>query len=198
MYKLTHDWFAQALPVWEEKVIPNLPAKFSFLEIGSYEGRSAIWTVENMLADGGGLTCIDFWEEPGEHVKSESYFDHNVEVLKSKYPARFINKIKATSYEGIAKLITEKRKFDFIYLDGNHIAKNVMTDACMLWPLLREDGGIFVFDDYAWDDPAFPGLRPKVAVDMFYNLFGEEVNALHVGYQVIFRKTPFIQKRHVK
>lgn len=194
MYKFTYDWFSWAPPVWKEIVIPNLPDNKKFLEIGTFEGRSTMWIVENMLADNGTLFTMDDWGEQAAHVQAEEYFDHNVLEVHKKFPLRNIEKIKSKSYPGIAKLIVDNNTdFDFIYLDAFHIGKYLMTDACMLWPLLKTNG-IFVFDDYAWDDPRIPGIRPQVAIDDFYNLFNEEIETLHVEYQVVLKKIEFTQE----
>ena len=51
----------------------------------------------------------------------------------------------------LSKFLCDLNKcFDFIYIDGSHIAKDVLTDACMAWPLLMPKG-LMVFDDYMWE-----------------------------------------------
>ena len=77
--------------------------------------------------------------------------------------------------------------FDFIYIDGSHIAKDVLTDACMAWPLLKPKG-LMVFDDYMWGSPRDILHRPKLAIDAFTNLFAEEAEIIHAGYQLVVRK----------
>ena len=60
-YKFTKDWFEWAPDVWTQ-LIPMLPARKKFLEIGSFEGRSMSWIVENMVADDAephSVVCID-------------------------------------------------------------------------------------------------------------------------------------------
>ena len=192
-YKFTKDWFHWAPEVWEQ-LVPQLPSRRSFLEIGSYEGRSTVWTVEHMLEDGGAITCIDTWEGGEEHVltgedmsQAEATFGSNVSLARSKFPEREVRKAKGTSYEFLSSLATQKAAFDFIYIDGSHIAKDVLTDACMAWPLLKKDG-IMVFDDYLWGEPRDALHRPKLAVDAFVNLFAEEVQTVHMGYQYIIKR----------
>ena len=106
-YKFTKDWFHWAPEVWEQ-LVPQLPSRRSFLEIGSYEGRSTVWTVENMLEDGGAITCIDTWEGGEEHVlagedmpQAEATFGSNVSLARSKFPEREVRKAKGTSYEAL-------------------------------------------------------------------------------------------------
>ena len=81
-YKFTRDWFSWAPPVWEQ-LTQHLPNKKAFLEIGSFEGRSTTWIVENMMEDGGEIICIDTWQGGEEHVNGEmegawANFDYNM------------------------------------------------------------------------------------------------------------------------
>ena len=77
--------------------------------------------------------------------------------------------------------------YDFIYIDASHTAPDVLTDACMAWPLLKKDG-VMVFDDYLWGDPKNILHRPKLAVDAFTNIFAEQLLPVHFGYQAVVRK----------
>lgn len=196
-YQYTKDWFNWAPEVWNQ-LIPMLSGEAcnrEFLEIGSFEGRSAVWIVENMMQDGDILGCIDTWEGGEEHSAEdmaavEARFDHNIAILRDKYPERYIDQYKNTSTVALAEIMHGGRSptFDFIYIDGSHIAKDVLTDACMAWPLLKPKG-LMVFDDYLWTPNARDILhRPKAAIDAFTNLFAEEVEIVHVGYQLVVRK----------
>ena len=193
-YKFTQDWFGWAPPVWEQ-LIPMLPEGHrNFLEIGSFEGRSAIWIAENMMVEGDLLRCVDTWtggEEHGELDMSEveERFRHNLTVAAEKFPRRRIIASPGTSVKVLSGFLAHERRelYDFIYIDGSHIAKDVLTDACMAWPLLNV-GGIMVFDDYLWGNPRDVLHRPKAAIDAFTTLFAEELEIIHVGYQAVIRK----------
>lgn len=190
-YKFTQDWFSWAPAVWEQ-LIPLVPDRLNLLEIGSFEGRSAVWLAENMVEDEGNIQCIDTWEGGEEHSNgemtgAEERFLHNVEVFEAKYPDRAIIQIKDTSTRALARFFEKEYSYGFIYIDGSHIAKDVLTDACMAWPLLMQ-GGIMVFDDYLWGEPRDILHRPKPAIDAFVNIFAEEVDMVHMGYQLIVRK----------
>lgn len=192
-YKFTKDWFHWAPKVWTH-LHPLMPNKTKFLEIGSYEGRSAVWLLEHMVEEGGELFCVDTWEGGEEHVNddmkgAEDRFHHNINIAKQKFPNRAVFTFRSTSVEALAAMhATKTSKFDFIYIDGSHIAKDVLTDACMSWPLLKKDG-VMVFDDYLWGDMSRPNHVPKSAIDAFVNIFIEELNVIHLGYQFIVRKT---------
>jgi predicted O-methyltransferase YrrM len=197
-YQFTKDWFGWAPPVWEQ-LIPMLPERNpetgrAFLEVGSFEGRSTVWIVENMMQAGDYLTCIDTWQGGEEHGAEdmgtvEERFDHNIALLENKFSDLHISKSKGASYYRLAEEVASggTDDYDFIYIDGSHIAKDVLTDACMAWPLLKPKG-IMVFDDYVWGDPRDILHRPKVAIDAFTNIFAEEVEVIHVGYQLVVRK----------
>jgi predicted O-methyltransferase YrrM len=147
-----------------------------------------------MMEDGGEIICVDTWEGSEEHTKgelngAEERFHQNISILRSKFPNRAVVSFKSTSVNSLASLISYKKQFDFIYIDGSHIAKDVLTDACMAWPLLKKDG-IMAFDDYLWRIPGMSTIqRPKIAIDAFVNIFENEIAMAHNGYQLIVRKT---------
>lgn len=200
-YQFTTDWFNWAPPLWKmlKESLPDGETYGAadhgvrdFLEIGSYEGRSTIWTIENMMRDGDTITCIDTWEGGEEHDPNAmdsvwNRFVANTEVVREKFPKRYFQAAKGLSTDGLYDLGDSSQTFHFIYIDGSHIAKDVLTDACMAWPLLVK-GGIMVFDDYLWGNPRDILHRPKPAIDAFTNIFAEELDVLHVGYQLAVKK----------
>ncbi len=194
-YQFTKDWFGWAPPVWEQ-LIPMLSGEAGerkFLEIGSFEGRSTVWIMENMMQMGDYLYCIDTWEGGEEHGAEDmgtvfKRFRANVQAAREKTGIKSVGHSRQSSVEGIAELISGwAGTYDFIYIDGSHIAKDVLTDACMAWQMLKPKG-IMVFDDYVWGDPRDILHRPKAAIDAFTNIFAEEVEVIHVGYQLVVRK----------
>lgn len=192
-YQFTKDWFGWAPPVWEQ-LIPMLSGeagKRNFLEIGSFEGRSTVWTMENMMQKGDYIYCIDTWEGGEEHGAEDMQavfmrFKENTAIAKDKTKV-VRGYAMDTSTTELASKIQDGLQYDFIYIDGSHIAKDVLTDACMAWQVLKPKG-IIVFDDYVWGDPRDILHRPKAAIDAFTNIFAEEVEVIHVGYQLVVRK----------
>jgi len=192
-YQFTKDWFSQAPEVWKRltPLLPGDPGRRHFLEIGSFEGRSAVWIAENMMVEGDELRCIDTWKGGEEHSAEdmgavEDRFRHNIVLAAKRLPSRRIFQTPGTSVQRLAEF-QGKNEFDFIYIDGSHIAKDVLTDACMAWPLLKS-GGLMVFDDYLWGDPRDVLHRPKLAIDAFANIFAEQLDVIHVGYQFVVRR----------
>jgi predicted O-methyltransferase YrrM len=174
---------------WKQ-IIPVINHKKNFLEIGTYEGRSAIWIFEELMQDGGELICVDRWENFNGRVKMElveQNFLHNCEVMRNKYPNRLIKQDKRPSWVALSQYILENKKFDFIYIDGEHFSSTVITDACMAWKVLNS-GGIVIFDDYEFTEKNDVLLQPKLALNSFMVIFQKEMKVLHKGYQLIIQK----------
>lgn len=189
-YQFSHDWFSHNIPVWEQ-LIQHLPGRKAFLEIGSFEGRSTVWTIENMMEAGGRIDCVDTWKGGEEHSAEdmqgvEARFIANVETATSGVPKNY-EQWKGRSAEILGGMGMDTHTYDFIYIDGSHIAKDVLTDACMAWQLLKPQG-LMVFDDYQWGSARDILHRPKLAIDAFCNIFAEEAEIIHVGYQLVVRK----------
>ena len=192
-YHFTKDWFHWAPKVWTQlaPALSGTAGHRHFLEIGSFEGRSSVWIAENMMQDGDELRCIDTWKGGEERGDVEERFRHNLAIAAERFPRRHIFQSKGRSIQELARCLVEAPEgfatFDFIYIDGSHEAPDVLTDACMSWPLLNA-GGLMVFDDYMWGNPRDPLHRPKIAIDAFTTIFGETAEVIRIGYQLVVRK----------
>jgi len=186
-YEFTSDWVTDNVPHWEQALAhvkgkPNIRA----LEIGSYEGRSAVWFLENILTHpSSSITCVDIFEIP----VVESRFDRNILASRS---LNKVVKLKGRSDEALKYL--KPVTFDFIYIDGSHDAKDVLVDAVLAWELLKP-GGVVIFDDYEWHglDVRFgPHRRPKLAIDSFWDVYAPYAELLHKKSQLILRKNKHV------
>lgn len=193
-FDFTQDWFSEHIPIWEQ-LLPTLPAHDKFLEIGSFEGRSACWLLQHALSFKGSLYCIDtwggspeFWVLPPETVR-ESFERFRRNIAIAKHPSQHVMMFRNQSWKALGSLIGDNQEgsFDFIYVDGGHAAHQVLQDLCLAWPLLKT-GGLMVCDDYIWDLHREILLRPKIAIDAFAAMFYREIILESIGYQYIIRK----------
>jgi hypothetical protein len=178
-YQFSEDWFTYNIPVWQW-MFERFKGKenLHYLEIGVFEGRSAIWMLENVLTHPTArLTAVDIF-----FGDLEKKFRENLEKSGSQSK---VNILKGTSQERLRQLPLDS--FDIIYLDGSHRAKHVFLDAALSWDLLK-GGGLLIFDDYELELKAPADLRPKVPIDTFLLAFAEELELVHKGYQVAVRK----------
>jgi predicted O-methyltransferase YrrM len=151
------------------------------LEIGSYQGRSAVWFLQNILIDPTAtLDCIDLFTYAG----LEPRFDHNVKLTGR---ASQINKHKGRSEDILPRL--SEAHFNAIYVDGSHHAADVLMDAMLSWRLLKA-GGVMFFDDYLWRMDLPPAERPHMAVDLFLKAHSNDLEVIHHDYQVAVRRRP--------
>lgn len=195
-YEFTTDWFSWSPPVWSQ-IATQLPERKKILEVGSWEGRSTVWLVEHMLEDGGKILCIDTWEGGEEHGPQghdmnavEQRFHKNITIARQKFPNRAAYSFRTKSSETLGIMNSSPRDigtYDFIYIDGSHQSHDVLTDACMAWPLLKL-GGVMAFDDYGWGEPLPPTKKPKIAIDAFVEVFKDKLHLIHKSYQLIVQK----------
>jgi predicted O-methyltransferase YrrM len=176
----TADWGGPYVAHWNRHLehLRGRPG-VRMLEIGSYEGRSALWFLENILThDTAQLTCVDgFFKLP-----QEMRFDHNVRLSGR---GNRLTKIKGKSADVLPGL--PAGSFDAIYIDGDHRAAPVLFDVACCWRLLKPSG-VMILDDYLWelDKPLLD--RPLLAIDLFLEMVADRAEILHQDYQVIIRK----------
>jgi cephalosporin hydroxylase len=185
-YRFTTRWHTKVIDTWTTQLAayrgrPDL----RYLEIGVFEGRSVIWMLENVLTDPSSrVTAIDVFMADYEQT-----FDANIAATGA---GDRITKLVGPSRERLRPL--EPNSFDIIYVDGSHTADDVLADAVLAWPLLRE-GGLMIFDDYGWTGRPNGGplpleLLPRVAIDAFITAYRNEIDVLHHDYQVFVRRKP--------
>jgi predicted O-methyltransferase YrrM len=198
MSQFTSDWFTNALVNFDyiKKYLTEEKPINDILEIGSHEGRSTCWMLENMLTDSGTITCIDPFAD--RTVTAFSYDtipeDRSIEqrfrsnTAEFKKPGQTLEVHANLSFPALAELIVQKRQYDFIYVDGSHSADDVLADAVMCFGLLRP-GGVMLFDDYLWEDGVQVYLgRPKQSIDAFVNMFYHRLKLGLVNYQLAIVK----------
>lgn len=174
----TEDWFSHNIPNFET-CMSSIPEKKKFLEIGSYEGRSTCWLLENGLDTKGSIICIDPYSAEG-FAEIETRFWRNVQEAQKS--SQVVSAFKDTSYKALAEMIGFKYAFDFIYVDGSHAPDVALTDACMAWGLLKQ-GGVMLFDDYL-----YPHEPTKVGIDAFLSAFDGQYEIILNNYQLAVKK----------
>lgn len=179
-YQFTTDYVSVYAPTWVKFLRPlQGRPNLKMLEIGSFEGKSTVWFLKNILTHTtSSILCIDSFARPG----GEFRFDHNIKVTGD---GTKVNKKKGPSEFVLPSLSGEL--FDIIYIDGCHKALNVLFDLISSWLLLKP-GGIIILDDYLWEMDRPINDRPQWAIDLFLSLNLEEIDVLHKNYQVIFKK----------
>ncbi len=187
---LTTDWTSRYYPIWASLLGSRRNEPLTVLEIGSWEGRSAIFFLRYL--PNCRLTCIDTFAGSAEHLTVEKWrvavphiearFDANVAEFGDR-----VVKLKSRSMQALARLLLQGAQFDLVYIDGSHRSADVQSDATLSWPMVKNHG-IVVFDDYDWSLMGTEMDRPKLGVDTFLRVRAGEYRELHRGYQLIVEK----------
>lgn len=166
-YTFTVDWFAEHEPTWLGRLAEYIGKPgVRYVEVGSYEGRSACWMADNVLTGPGcRIVCIDPWEANGEQAGVDM---HAVEMRFVSNVGRLncnVNSYRAAASQFGAEHFSDS---DIVYIDGSHAARDVLRDAVTCWEWVKP-GGIMILDDYNWrrEGPDAEWNHPGTAVDAF-------------------------------
>lgn len=187
---------------WNQEFIKNtnqfLNEKFDFcLEIGSFEGLTSNYIVDNLLSENGKLICVDPLTDVylNDKLSEIDEIKNNTDFIyfKDQYN-RFYNNVSEHLESDRISLIRElsvdifpelikkyQNKFDFIYIDGDHRPEGVYIDAINSFELCKEQGFI-LFDDYLWGDTG-------IGIDKFLNEYSGKYDLLVKDYQVLIKKS---------
>jgi predicted O-methyltransferase YrrM len=165
-YDFSLDLCAHNIPLYQ-KFLSHLKDKpCRLLEIGSFEGGSTTWLLDNIATHPDAFVdTIDVWEQPrlrpnliasGNQNKVKFHLGRSADILR-------------TLPLGI---------YDFAIIDGSHWTMNVLEDMVHSFRLLKI-GGIMESDDYMWDDPEWNQEgRPKEAIDAFLSIYATKIKIL--------------------
>lgn len=185
MPTFTSDWFGPMVPIWEAHVVPRISriTHARWLEVGCYEGRSALWTLDHVLVGPGCpfLYCVDPFHDPGRAAQDAGMNPGYAALFDENLRGRLnVVKVRGLSRDVLPQM--RPRGFNGAYVDGDHRLEEVREDLRMVWDLLVP-GGILVADDYE------PGKHQGVvdAVDEFLRKY-PTAQVLHRQQQVVLVK----------
>lgn len=194
--KFSADWFSKNLHefIYYVKYEFNGKSNIRALEVGSFEGLSTKWFLDN-ICNGNGSTihCIDTWKGSPEHEEwtdEQSLYDRFINNLSEEIEEGRCLPMRGRSEDLLISLLKRDEKFDFIYIDGSHESSDVITDAVISYMLLKQNG-MMIFDDYTWglgDRSAYD--IPHYAIDFFRNSFlnSKKMETISLGQMAILKK----------
>ena len=179
------DWTSSNLQIWSSVLAPIKNKRIEILELGSWEGRSAVFFAEFFPYSN--INCVDTFSGGSEHLGNstfkaqiphiESRFDRNVKQYGSR-----VAKYKKTTFEALSAMAQRQDMYELIYIDASHERDDVMIDTLLAWKLLSRGGSMF-WDDYGG------GAAVKPAVDKVLDWHEGEYEVIHAGYQIIIKRT---------
>jgi len=183
--RFTNNWFDCSANNFIKFLSPHKGEPgIKYLEIGSYEGRSALSIADHILTGlGSEIHCVDTFEGSIEHTEKQ----------KDSLYDRFMNNLKGSGIKNVTVHKMTSREywmnnnemFDFIYIDGDHNSCTVIEDAMCAWQRIKP-GGVIAFHDY--EGGGEPICTPKPAIDFFLLSHYGKYDLLLKGYQVWVRR----------
>jgi predicted O-methyltransferase YrrM len=189
-YHFTQNWFDNDIPNIRKSLEYWINKPVNMLEVGSFEGRSSVWFLTEVLTDPDSkITCVDWFNGSEEHEHDgldvsniQKIFESNIEQTGV---AGKVTKLIGKSQEILRTLPIDN--FQIIYIDGSHKASDVLEDAVLSFRLLKS-GGVMMFDDYEWPRNQPETEKPKLGIDSFLTAYAGQFEILHKSGQVHIRK----------
>jgi predicted O-methyltransferase YrrM len=157
---------------------------WKILEIGSFEGSSAVYFSDNMLDHPGAtLTCVDPFESSDPTTPfTMSGTDTLVRFVDNISQSKNFQKITVRKMYSSEFYKMNTNKFNFIYVDGSHLLEDIQLDFRECLKIL-DLGGFIAFDDYKWGDGSI-----KKCIDDLYEENKDTLSLLGSNYQIMFQK----------
>jgi LPS sulfotransferase NodH len=173
-YRFEHgDWFTPRIPRWTEILEPFVGKPVVYLEIGSFEGRSATWMLDKVLTHPEARAVLF---EPGYSLPGNKTLKHNLAGHKNVV----LNEMPSSVLDECTNMV------DIIYIDGDHSEGSVYRDGENAIRLVRK-GGVICFDDYLYKGDTLDGTLPKPAIDRLIKE-NPHMTVIHKGYQLWMRR----------
>ncbi len=202
-YKFNEQWFDHNIPLWDKLFTEFKRPIENVLEIGCYEGRATIYLCEKVLKGQSNYTVVDTFEgseaESGMDTTMER-LEENKSIIEDnfRHNISFHNNINFKILKGKSQFILPelysklKNKFDLIFVDASHRADDTFVDGYYALKMLKKEG-LLIFDDFGWKDPAQKETvsSPEFGIRAFATMYQEEVDTVHTGYQVVFKKKKY-------
>lgn len=179
-YSYTHGWFLNSELRHNLFKYVNPNEVHNILEIGSYEGLSACFFIDNFLKnEGSTLTCVDPFDINDTTTPltgmTKNIFLNN--ISRSDYPQKVIIKEMYSN----DFFLENKVMYDIIYIDGSHLEKDIINDMNEAHKVLKQ-GGIMWLDDY------LGGSDDTIKKTMDNFIYKDKYITIHSGYQLALRK----------
>ena len=179
--KISNDYFSMNAFNFYKHIKRYSYRNFNYLEIGSYEGNSAMFL--SRYFSNCKIHCVDNWHSTEEYggqnfEEVEKNFDFNIKEFSN------IIKIKKNSDNFF---LTNQILFDVIYVDGYHKDYQVLKDCKNSWNFLKK-GGLLICDDYIWNFYSNIKENPCFSINKFLKEIKNQKKILEVSKSQIFIK----------
>ena len=181
----SQKWFLNNFDVFHHYLPKDHNANFSYLEIGSYEGLSALNILYNFKNSK--VTTIDLWDK--SNINSES-INVNFREIEDKFNQNLkdyeYTKIKSDSVTALREILKKNIFFDMIYIDGSHNGEDILCDAIESYKLLNI-GGIIIFDDVVNANKNI-SIQSYIGFEKFCQIYKKKIKVLYLKNIAVVKK----------
>jgi len=178
------NWANDNIKKWEQYLpIENIK---EILEVGCLEGNATNWFLGRFPE--AKVSVVDWFKLEQDLYPKELTFD-----LESTFRRNINDNIdRVTVYVGdshkiLPQLITKNKRYDLIYIDGDHTSRGAIQDIVDSFRLLKPSG-FMVIDDYVWKHYPPDIGDPERAINSFLDIYQTQIDLIHKGIQIIIRK----------
>lgn len=141
-------------------VLERFPAGGTWVELGSWTGRSAAYCVVELMNREklGEFYCVDKWQGEADIAYDEAVVKDMKKIFQQNVKPVLPNITMLTMLSWNAAKKFEDKSVDFCYVDAGHSYEAVTKDLKAWWPKIRP-GADFAGDDYT---KGYPGLQQAV------------------------------------
>lgn len=162
--------FEKWIPRWR-KHLSHLIGKPNIvgIEIGVLNGDCTVFcATEIATGEGSMIYAVD--------INEPEFLINNI----APYRGKNVTFIKGESWKVFRDKFKENTA-DYIYIDGSHLAIDVLRDAVYAFDVLKPEG-ILIFDDYGWGvHTTDEKQKPKLAIDSFLQTYMGNYEVIEMG-----------------
>jgi len=174
------NFFEKWIPLWQTHLghLMGKPRVIG-IEIGSLHGDCTVFCADQIV---NGPESMHFTID----INDNEYLQNNL----APYIGKNVRFLQGKSYD-ILRTTFEEERADYVYIDGSHLAIDVLSDAVLSWSLLKV-GGVLIFDDYGWGvHTTDEKQKPKLAIDAFLSAYVGHYELIEKGWQVFLKKLAY-------
>lgn len=159
-YQTISGFMSERNTVMLDAVISRFPQGGTWVELGSWTGRSAAYCVVELIKANklGEFYCVDKWQGEADIAYDENIVSDMRNVFRQNLAPvlKHITMYSMLSWNAAKKFQDET--VDFCYVDAGHSYDAVTKDLTAWWPKLKP-GSDFAGDDYT---KGYPGVQQAV------------------------------------
>ena len=169
------------------KSMSELKRPLRMLDIGGYEGEITAWFLNNLATNPEShVYVIDTWKESSkvgiDYKKIRRTFQQTIKKTGKETQCEVL---PVTREDGLYHLLDmlEEESIDVAFVDASQDPQEFMTDAILIWKLMRK-GGIVIFDDYTFAKNDVS----RSLIDTFIRNYQSESIILETNLQIVIKK----------